>query len=1124
MLRIVDNGIESDNGRFRAAWCLVEEDGRRYYRAAVLRELTAITDDPQNRRQAGEGILGKQWAAITGLYNAGVNFVYSALGIFQPDHVGIVQLYGAAVSADSLAAGISRAERDAAAVEATLAGFAQSQLRPPDLDIIRWYVEFLSSARKPLALLGHPDPRVKRRGVGRDGALPEEADDLAIEQNEILFRGLAKLRENFVFQVVSDHVPRGELVRDLEQMARIASNYASRRKGSKSIGFSVGIPIFNALAHGYSGAGGRADSHAHSQAEAWNQNWGEADTESRSHSVTRGSSVSLGESESESGSRSVMQGTSQMESQSTMQAQSTMQSHSRMQSHTESSAWGSSSGTSQSSGASSGWSLGHGASLNQSVNAGGGINVGVAKIDLGGGTGVSESWNLTQSQSQFSSSGSFQSTSEMHGQADTTGESWTTGTGETRGTGQAVGNATSQGVVESSGWSRSTSRVVTTMNSETNTTGEAHTRSQGFGRGYGESDAYGQTRSNIGAQTAGAGLTYGLAPAINVNRTWQVEDDVAERLTEILRGFEGLLNTATHSGGFVTSAYLLTDSERAAVAAASLVPEAFYGEGVPTPVLTAEPPEAEKEAVMEAARAFVPFKARTNDPQDPFDGWLFWRYASLLPADKVAAYVAPSLLQEGTLKVIAPIPDGMGFYPKMSGEVVLGHQYSPNTADLTNAPVRLDKPRLMHTMFAGDTGWGKSVAAVRMAYEIAYRWNMRVVVLDFGFAWRSLLNAPGLEGRVDIRQLRPDGVRPLRWNPLQIGTYINPETQLKAFADIFGSVAQLGQKQQQHRLLDAVRRVYLRVGVMVDDPLVRADPQYGRVSAEEAARLGLVEGTPLGDLSADDRQRVAVERSKRVGLGDLYEEIEREYDSLNPRDQVGRGVLEGILWRLKSLVRGAPAAQFQPGQDVIPVEDLGRPNGVVVLEGGKFLDNFAKAWLLGWAGWLIYSDMVARREKQINRGEADLFMVFEEANIIFTGLEGGGDASEGRSAPTVGEQYSNMFRDSRKYGAYFGVVTQSPSLIPQGIISSCNNLVVGFLKNPKDKDIVLSAIARSEKGFVDEPWRRFLADEHIGMVIGRFPYAHSREMQLPILFRPLMLDVPEPTDAEIAEKLGRITL
>jgi hypothetical protein len=46
----------------------------------------------------------------------------------------------------------------------------------------------------------------------------------------------------------------------------------------------------------------------------------------------------------------------------------------------------------------------------------------------------------------------------------------------------------------------------------------------------------------------------------------------------------------------------------------------------------------------------------------------------------------------------------------------------------------------------------------------------------------------------------------------------------------------------------------------------------------------------------------------------------------------------------------------------------------------------------------------------------------------------------------------------------------------------------------------------------------------IGMAIGRFPYTTRREMQRPILFKPLMLDVPEPTDAEIENILGRITL
>ena len=42
----------------------------------------------------------------------------------------------------------------------------------------------------------------------------------------------------------------------------------------------------------------------------------------------------------------------------------------------------------------------------------------------------------------------------------------------------------------------------------------------------------------------------------------------------------------------------------------------------------------------------------------------------------------------------------------------------------------------------------------------------------------------------------------------------------------------------------------------------------------------------------------------------------------------------------------------------------------------------------------------------------------------------------------------------------------------------------------------------------------------IGMAIGRFPYTTSRKLQRPILFRPLMLEVPEPTDDEIAARLG----
>ena len=65
---------------------------------------------------------------------------------------------------------------------------------------------------------------------------------------------------------------------------------------------------------------------------------------------------------------------------------------------------------------------------------------------------------------------------------------------------------------------------------------------------------------------------------------------------------------------------------------------------------------------------------------------------------------------------------------------------------------------------------------------------------------------------MEILQLWPNAARPLRWNPLQIGRNIDPETQWRAFADIFGSVARLGVKRQKQELLEALRKVYVGPG------------------------------------------------------------------------------------------------------------------------------------------------------------------------------------------------------------------------------------------------------------------------------------------------------------------------
>ncbi len=1131
MIRVLDNGLHIEEGVLRYAWFRLDTPAGETYRCVAFRELASVPYDVTRDADT----LGRQWAALRGVYNAGVDYLYTALGIFHPDHVGIVQLYGAAGEGSSRETAAAMALEGVAAVQAALANFPQSQTRPPDLRWIEWYLEFVSKrARNILALLGHPDPRASKRGLGADGNLPDYAeDDLAEEQNEILFRGLAKLRQDFVFQVTAEHIDRKRLSRTLVEVARVASNFASRRRGSVNIGFSLGIPLMAALGQAVSGGQGGTQAVAHSTAQGATHGWGQAHSDS--HAVGKSEAWTNGGSETHS------VGTSWSHTESHATTDSTATSHSEgtgsswmsgmsissgvSGGHTESTSGGTtvSAGTSQSTTSGTSESLSHGASMNTGYSA----DAKVLGVGAGWSSGVSESYTGSSGTSESTTSGTSSgvAVSSSSGSADTSG--WSSGvaftsasggssfSSDTTTTGHSETHGTSDTVGGSEGWAWSKMWAHTTGKSES--WGTTDTKSEQYGRSYAEGESVGQGLSRMSGQAFTGGFSTGLVPGVNVGRAYQTEDDVADRLTELLRQFEGLVNQAAAEGGFMADALLMVDTDEGARAGETLASQAFHGTNVPTPVLTLRVDDPQ---IREYALSFTPCNEHDGDL---FGGVLWTKYGTLLTAGQLAAYTAPGLVEESTAVVtIAPTPKGLTFYPDMPGDVVLGHQYSPLTRDLTRAQVRLDAERLFHTMFAADTGYGKSVAAMRLAYETTVKWHLRTVVLDFGAGWRSLLNAPGLEGHVDIRQLWPTAARPLRWNPLQIGRNINPETQWRAFADIFGSVARLGVKRQKQELLDALRAVYLQAGVLVDDREVRGDAQWGVVQSDEVDVAEAPAGTPIGELSIPQRQKLAVYRSSKVDLGTLYHQVEEKLSRVNPRDTMLTGVLEGILYRMNALVQGAAAAQFSAGPDCVPMEDLAKPWGIAIIEGGMFLDDFGKAFLLGWAGWHLYTDMVARRVHEVNTDEPILQIFFEEANKIFAGVDAGGDDESG--GVSLSQRFGDMFRDARKYKARLHVITQAPSLIPQDIISSCNNLCVGFLKNPKDKDIVLSGIARSEKGFVDEPWRRFLADLQIGMFLGRFPYAFQRELQQPFLFRPLAVVAPEPTDEEIAQKLGRITL
>lgn len=1112
-IEILESAIESERGRIRGAWFRIRTPEGERFRAVALRELAYV---PVNQRDDPD-LLGRQWAAIRGLYNAGVDALYVAAGIFSPRRIGIVQFYGAAAEAADREAAFAEAFRRMAAVEATLANFPQSRLRDPDPERLQWLIDFLASAPHALRILGHPDPRQARRGLGRDGSLGDPDEDLAGQQNELLFRGLARLQEDFVFQVLTRRLGRRELASALMRVSEIASRVASRRHGSLGISFSIGIPLIAAIAAPRLGSLGTGETQARAVSDGVSQSWGKAHTEGFARTESTATTEARGESWAHAVTTSVADTTSESSGRSWADTQGTA--------HTTMHSWGTSTAattassvaTTHSAATTVGQSfavsngISSGISWNAGVELGGGvIPVGV-KGGAGGNVGISHTetagWSVAQTAGLATTTST--TTSTTHGSF----ESW--GTANTVSQAHTEGGFSSTGTAHTVGHAETDIRGGFVSHAETHgvatTVSRADTISEGWGRSHAETAGEALSRGRTGSEGFIGGFSSGVVPGVSISRTWNLEDDVAERLTEVLRGLEALLNQASAEGGFMTDAYLFTRTDVGRRAAEALIPQAFHGPNVPTPVLTV--PEEDPAHLRAHALAFRPC---ADGGADPFGGLLWTRNGTLLTAGQVAAYTAPGLFEEGTATTVQELLPPVGFYPDLEGDVVLGHQISPETGDLSDVPLRLDQRRHFHTAFVGDTGFGKSVAAMRMAYETTVRWKLRTIVLDFGAGWRALLNAPGLEGRVEIFQLWPGAARPFRWNPLQVGRLIPPETQWRAFCDVFGAVARLGVRRQIGELRDALRRVYLGAGVLVDDPDVRADPVWGRVRPEEAAIAS--PGTPLGELPPDIRQALAVHRSRRVGLADLYAVLEERLRAVPPRDTMLRGVIEGILYRLHPLVQGAAAAQYAPGEDTLALEELGRPWGVVILEGGAFMDEFSKAFLLAWAAWGIYTDAVIRRIRRAAPPDEFLQIFFEEANKILGGVDVAGEEEGG--AAYVSEQFANMWRDSRKYGVWLHVISQSPARLPPGIFSSCANLFAVQLKDPRDRDLVVAAIARSEKGFRDEEWRRLLARLPVGTALVRLGYTPEMRELEPMLVRPLILSVPEPSDEEIRARLG----
>jgi hypothetical protein len=1058
---------------------VIEREGMQEYagyRAVRLLQLRYISLEA--RRDAG--LLQKMRTVLRGLYGSQVNLVYLAAGVFKNPKIGIVQCYGVSVFSTNKEEAIQQSYRDLCALKAALVGaYRQIRLQPLSTDMAQWLARALDNMPHAIVTVGHPDPRENARGG--DTAMRDPlsngnaaAQQYSQQQNELLFRGMSSLEEEFLLMLLTSPIPLEDITRMLSGLMEDISIYASRQMGTRAASFGISLPaiLTGGLAQNASQSSGNTHTSGMVEGEAVSdgiaESQGQAHTEG--HASTRGWAYTVGVSETDTtgsaatvGSAST-HGTAHTDGTSVTNGSSYSETSSVATSHADNSSYG----------------------VNGSVNG----SIAPAGVGLGALLGGNANWGSSDGVTVSSGSFSFSMHSETSSHADTVSQSNT----------QSQSNTESQShsTTRSEAWTTSGAETDSMADTQSSSTTQSHADTRSTARSQSDGISSGQ---NIGSSLSG-GMSVGVAPSFSLSNAYQWQDDPMILLTDIMRTQRKLLDIASREGAFYTDFYALAGSEQGVQALMGLIPEAFHGtedvvSGVQTRTLTSQ----EQAYIGQHARAFTP-STRIETIPEAMSGYAD---STLLNMLQVAAYTAPGMFEQGAALTTQEETPAFAFYANMPGDITLARQWSTETGQLTDTFLKLSPERHFHTAFVGDTSFGKSIAAERLAYETTRFWHYRTIVLDFGQGWRKALNWPGMSaveddrgfGHVDIRQLYPNAPRPLRWNILQVPRRIEPGRYRSMVAELFANAGRMGARQLGF-MRRALTELYFEAGVLTGDPKLQNGPMGHLQSDEEVQVVRSAEpapgqsqdhyhpGTLLETLSSAELQALAVYRSKTVDVAQWVARLKTYQEKLQ-RDQVSRTSLEGVLLRLEQFAEGHMARQYGPsasaGDAARGIEELGllgdaqNPWGITVIEGGAEMDEYCKAALLSLLASILYSDAVARRREMLDgKHFPPMQIFFEEANKVLTGVSGGAASDQGgESGNVVSHLFQTMWRDGRKYSIFLHLMAQTVSELPSGILSSCANVFVFQTKDPKDRDLILPHLGRSEKGMVNTEYKRYLA-------------------------------------------------
>jgi hypothetical protein len=1108
-LRALASGARyTDDGVLDYLWFHLEENGREYFKAVCLQLLTFLPREV--REQANR--MQKVRKALLGLWAARVDPVV-VRGVL-PEY-GAVQLYGAVGTGDKLEDAVFRARQGVVAVTAALSNFEQARFGPVAVDLAEDIRRAFAEMKAALTVVGHPDPREDIVGGVSGGAdaqrsVPRSA--VGLQQTEYVYRGMVSAGHRFLNVTMFSRVGDGDLqsvYRTRERLAAEASRWLSKVNSTRSATMTVGLPvILSGLLSNMAGTG-YGTSEAQSHQTSVGQTVGRAHTEGMADSSFWTKSTTHGEAWGEASTSGSSWGQSISHTTGTTEGTA----------HTTSEAWGTADthGSFSSSGSGSSSVVTQGVAMNQSYN----VSADALVIKGGGSVGLSQSFAVAHGVSSFSSSGTSDShtTSHSTGVADTASHSVSQATTVSSFSGGFSSHTTSHSTMESATEGHGGSHVV----SRADTTSSATSTMEGRG------EATGVVRAQSVGMAQGAGIATGVTPAISLGESWQTVDRVAKMVADALQDMENLLDVIGREGGYYVDNYFLCDSPEAQRVLETLILQAYHGidgaDNVITGIRCRHLPPQEQEYIQLCAQVFTP----SNRPER--NAWIVepWRDTSLLSMLQAATYFTPASFEQGPAITVQEQVPPLAFIPKMQGPILLGHQYSYeiSTERPTSEPVRMSLDLMSNWAFCADTRMGKSVAAERLVWELVMKGGFRVVVMDYGAGWAKMLNAL-LPDQVDFWNLAPWGPRPIRWNFLQIGERISPREQMTATVELLCAAGRMGERQAGF-MVQTLEELYIDHGVLTFDLEVQSHEKWGVVQDDEFPVLDAVRqkrGLPplprkrvfLVDLTPAELQALAVYRSQQADAREWFNRLSALAKTV--KDPTSRSALEGVRLRLQHLVKGQMGQMYGAGGGSIAMENLAPPRGgLTILAGGARMSEYARSALLALMTYHLYTDSVVRREERLAGVEyPPLFIVLEEANKVIAGVESGSSGSKEQAMHS--DIIPSFFRDAGKYGVYLCAIVQSPSVLPPGILSSCNNIAAGQLKNPDDVKAVMSAMARSPHGFVDVPYAHLLGILEPGKFLLRLGLARDGRGNYPLMYRPLMVDAREPSPAELEKMFG----